>query len=161
MTKAGVIVVSDKCYKNIREDSSGEAIKEVLTSNGYELCDKIIVADEVSMIRKAILSLCRKGAKLIFTTGGTGLSKRDVTPEATKTVIEKTVPGIAEVIRAKSLEKTDRAMLSRGIAGIRGDTLIINLPGSEKAVRESLDIIMNATNHGMDILLGRKTECAR
>lgn len=161
MTKAGIIVVSDKCYANTRQDTAGEAIREILNVKGYDVIDKVVVADEVTMISGAIIALCKRGANLVITTGGTGLSKRDVTPEATKVVLEKEVPGISEAIRAKSMEKTDRAMLSRGISGIRGDALIINLPGSEKAVRESLDIIMNALNHGIEILTGTKTECAR
>lgn len=161
MIKAGIIVVSDKCSRKERIDTSGEAIKEILIADRYDVVDKIIVADEVDLIYKAIVSLSDKDTSLIITTGGTGFSKRDVTPEATKMAIERDVPGISEAIRAKSMEKTDRAMLSRGISGIRNNSLIINLPGSEKAVRESLDIILNAVSHGIAILTGSASECAR
>lgn len=161
MIKAGIIVVSDKCYSGERIDTSGEAIKQILVTKNYQVCEKVVVADEICLISQAIINFCEDNVNLIITTGGTGFSKRDVTPEATKALIEREVPGIAEAIRAKSMEKTDRAMLSRGISGIRNNSLIINLPGSEKAVRESLEVILNAVGHGLEILLGSASECGR
>lgn len=161
MRKVGVIVCSDKCYEGLREDKSGEAISEIVSTFGYAVEEKIIVPDVLDRIKYAIEKFVSSDIALVLTTGGTGFSQRDVTPEATKEVIEKEAPGIAEAIRQKSLEKTDRAMLSRAIAGIKGRTLIINLPGSEKAVRESLEFVMGAINHGLDILLGEMAECGR
>lgn len=161
MMKAGIIVVSDKCACGERVDTSGEAIREILVANNYEVSDKVIVADEICLISQAIINFCDNNVNLIITTGGTGFSKRDVTPEATKAVIEKEASGISEAIRAKSMEKTDRAMLSRGISGIRNNSLIINLAGSEKAVRESLEVVINAVGHGLEILKGSASECAR
>ncbi len=157
--KFGIICVSDRCYKGECEDKSGPAVsdfvKELSSGNEYRL-----VPDEIDMISKAIIDLADGfGADVIFTTGGTGFAPRDITPEATKAVIEKEVPGISEAIRAKSLEITDRAMLSRAISGIRGKTLIINLPGSPKAVKESIGFIIDVLPHAVETLSGNTQSC--
>ena len=155
----GIVTVSDRCYRGECEDKSGpavaECLKELSTKNEYRL-----VPDEKELIANAITELADNiGADVIFTTGGTGFAPRDITPEATGEVIEKEVPGISEAIRAKSLEITDRAMLSRAISGIRGKTLIINLPGSPKAVRESIGVVLPILEHAVETLSGRTQSC--
>lgn len=162
MYKVGIITASDKGSKGEREDVSGAVIRELVTAAGYEVVSLKIVPDEredlsLEMIRLADIV----GVHLILTTGGTGFSKRDVTPEATKSVIEREAPGIAEAIRYNSLQITPKGMLSRGLAGIRGETLIINLPGSPKAVRESLEYILAPVFHGLQILIGDDSECGQ
>ncbi len=157
--KIGIICVSDRCSGGECEDRSGpaiaECVKEISSENSY-----LLVPDEKEMIANAIVSLADEyGADVIFTTGGTGFAPRDVTPEATKSVIEKEVPGISEAIRAKSLEITDRAMLSRAVSGIRGKTLIINLPGSPKAVRESIEVVLPILGHAVETLGGNTQSC--
>ena len=157
--KFGIICVSDRCYKGECEDQSGKAIaecvKDLSTENEYRL-----VPDEKEMISNAIVELCDTfGADVVFTTGGTGFAPRDITPEATLSVIEKQVPGISEAIRAKSLEITNRAMLSRAVSGIRGKTLIINLPGSPKAVRESIEVVLPVLEHAVETLSGNTQNC--
>jgi len=161
MYKVGVITVSDKGYAGEREDLSAPAIIECLDKSLYEVAFVEMVPDERDMIRDKLIELCDKGAALILTTGGTGFSKRDVTPEATMDVAGRNVPGIAEAIRSMSLKYTGRAMLSRAVSVIRDDTLIINLPGSPKAVRECMEFIMDSVGHGLDILLGNDGDCAR
>lgn len=159
--KLGVITASDKGARGEREDKSGEVIIEKLRALA-DLVDYRVVPDEKDEIKKALLELADiKKADLILTTGGTGLGLRDITPEATLEVVEKQVPGIAEAIRSQSYLVTPKAMLSRGIAGIRGQTLIINLPGSPKAVSECLDVILPVLDHGLEVLTGRGGECAR
>ena len=162
MYKVGIITASDKGSKGERVDVSGQVIKEMVTAAGYEVVSLKVVPDEredlsLEMIRLADIV----GVHLILTTGGTGFSKRDVTPEATKSVIEREAPGIAEAIRYNSLQITPKGMLSRGLAGIRGETLIINLPGSPKAVRESLEYILTPVFHGLQILIGDDAECGQ
>lgn len=157
--KFGIICISDRCYKGECEDKSGpaiaECIKELSSGNEYRL-----VPDEKDMISKAITDLADgENCDVILTTGGTGFAPRDVTPEATKAVIEKEVHGISEAIRAKSLEITDRAMLSRAVSGIRGKTLIINLPGSPKAVKESIGFIIGVLPHAVETLSGNTQNC--
>lgn len=162
MFNVGVLTISDKGYKKEREDKSGEVIIQILEDYGYMVKEYDIVPDEFDMIVEKLeyysdnLSL-----DLVLTTGGTGFSKRDVTPEATEKVIEKNANGIAEAIRNFSLSITDRAMLSRAVSGIRKETLIINLPGSPKACIESLEYALDSINHGLEILTGRDFECAR
>ena len=155
----GIITVSDRCFRGECEDKSGPAIAECLK----ELSEKneyLLVPDEKTLIMGAITELAdNRKADVIFTTGGTGFAPRDITPEATKEVIEKEVPGISEAIRAKSLEITDRAMLSRAVSGIRGKTLIINLPGSPKAVRESIDVVLPILEHAVETLSGNTQSC--
>ena len=162
MFSAGIVTASDKCYENAREDLSGMKIKELIVPEGYSAVAYKIVPDEVHMIQEAIIYMCDdKKVDVVFTTGGTGFSQRDVTPEATELVIERKVPGISEAIRSYSMKITPKAMLSRGISGIRNHTLIINLPGSPKAVEESLEIILPVLKHGVEIMKGEAGECGR
>ena len=137
-------------------------VKEILEREGYEVISMDILPDDQVMLAGKLQEIAdSEKAELILTTGGTGFSERDVTPEATEEVIERKVPGIPEAIRAYSMTITKRAMLSRATAGIRGKTLIINLPGSPKAVRESLEYIIDALGHGIEILTGEAGNCAR
>lgn len=162
MKRVAVITASDKGYKGEREDLSGPAVKEIVEAAGYQVVSMDILPDDREMLcaRMAEIADLRL-AELILTTGGTGFSQRDVTPEATEDVIERRVPGIPEAMRAFSLTITKRAMLSRATAGIRKRTLIINLPGSPKAVRESLEVVMDSLGHGIEILTGEAGECGR
>lgn len=157
----GIITLSDKGSKGQREDKSGPAIREVLEADGrFEVIEKLLLSDDREELEKELIRLCdEKKLNLILTTGGTGLSPRDNAPEATLAVADRTVPGIAEYMRARSFEITPKAMLSRGVAVMRGQSLIINLPGSPKAVRENLEFIMPALGHGIDIMLGLDGEC--
>lgn len=158
---AAVLTVSDKGSRGQREDLSGPAIKEVFATIGGQVVDYEIIPDEQAQIEEKLkLWADRHQPDFIFTTGGTGFSLRDVTPEATKAVIEREAPGFAEVMRAKSLEKTPHAMLSRACSGLRGKTIIINLPGSPKAVKENLQVILPALKHGSEILRNLAGECA-
>ena len=142
MIKVGIITASDKGSKGEREDRSGEVIKEMVTAKGWQVIDYVILPDEREQLSQKMKTWCDTGhVDLILTTGGTGFTKRDRTPEATLDIIEKQVPGIPEAMRYHSLQITPRAMLSRSVAGIRQDTLIVNLPGSPKAVRENLESI--------------------
>lgn len=157
----GIITMSDKGAAGKREDKSGPAIREMLENDGrFEIKEQQLLSDDRAALEEALVRLCDKSQlNLILTTGGTGLSPRDNAPEATLAVADRQVPGIAEYMRAKSFEITPKAMLSRGVAVIRRQTLIINLPGSPKAVRENLDFIMPALGHGLDIMLGIDGEC--
>ena len=162
MKRAAIITASDSGYRGEREDLSGPAIKEILEREGYEVISMDILPDDQVMLAGKLQEIAdSEKAELILTTGGTGFSERDVIPEATEEVIERKVPGIPEAIRAYSMTITKRAMLSRATAGIRGKTLIINLPGSLKAVRESLEYIIDALAHGLEILSGEARDCAR
>ena len=162
MKRAAIITASDSGYRGEREDLSGPAIKEILEGEGYEMISMDILPDDQVMLAGKLQEIAdSEKAELILTTGGTGFSERDVTPEATEEVIERKVPGIPEAIRAYSMTITKRAMLSRATAGIRGKTLIVNLPGSPKAVRESLEYIIDALAHGLEILSGEARDCAR
>lgn len=154
-----VLCASDRCSRGECEDKSGPLIAEILKQVA-DVCEYVIVPDEKDKISSSLIHLCDEtGTDIVFTTGGTGFAPRDVTPEATKAVIEKEVPGIPEAIRHKSLEITPKAMLSRATAGIRGKTLIINLPGSPKAVRESLDVVMPVLEHAVETLSGNTQSC--
>lgn len=155
----GIICVSDRCSKGLCEDQSGPLIREMLEAYGTDF-HYLTVSDEKEEIAKALLQLSdEKNADVIFTTGGTGFAPRDVTPEATLSVIEKAVPGIPEAIRYESLKITKNAMLSRAVAGIRGKSLIINLPGSPKAVKESLEILLPVLPHAVKTLSGDTQSC--
>lgn len=158
---AAVVTVSDKGYSGEREDVSGRVIVEFLAENAVETVFKTMVPDEAADIKKALIDACGKNVDLVLTTGGTGFSKRDITPEATMEVIEREASGISEAVRYYSLQITPRAMLSRGVSGIRGESLIVNLPGSPKAVKEALGFILESLKHGMDILKGSAADCAR
>jgi len=159
--KVGILTVSDKGARGEREDRSGPAIRQIMEAAGGEIVRARIVPDEQDEIRAALIDWSDEGLELILTTGGTGFSPRDWTPEATKAVIDRETPGIPEAMRRAGMEKTPMAMLSRATAGIRKRTLIVNLPGSEKAVRESLDAILPALPHGVEILKGTASECAK
>lgn len=162
MYRAGIVTLSDKGAAGEREDKSGAVIKEILESAGYEVVAQSLLPDEGEALKTELIRLSDQvQCDLVLTTGGTGFSRRDVTPEATMAVAERNAPGIAEAIRAYSMTVTKRAMLSRGVSVIRGGTLIINLPGSPKAVRESLEYVLDTLPHGLDILSGRGGECAR
>jgi molybdenum cofactor synthesis domain-containing protein len=160
MYRVGILTASDKGAAGQREDLSAGAIREIISGLGWRVEGYRVVPDDLEAIRGALIDMAdRERLDLILTTGGTGFSPRDVTPEATKSVIHREVPGIPEVMRSVSLKKTSRAMLSRASAGIRNRTLIINLPGSQRAVRECLEAIVDSLPHGMDILTGRGGEC--
>lgn len=160
MFRAAVLVLSDKGSVGEREDISGRLICECLKKHNYLLDDYDILPDNYSSIVDKLKYLCDvKAVNLVITTGGTGFAKRDITPEATAAVAERLVPGISEAIRAYSITKTKRAMLSRGISVLRGNTLIINLPGSPKAVTESMEVFIDIIDHGLGVLTGREGEC--
>ena len=162
MIKVGILTISDKGSRGEREDLSGKVIEEIVKKINGEVKYYQIIPDEKDIIQEELIKAVDKlHLDLILTTGGTGLAKRDVTPDATLEVIEKEVPGISEIIRSESFKKTNRAILSRGVAGIRKESLIINLPGSPKGVRESLEIVLEALPHGIEILKGQATECGR
>lgn len=159
MDKVGIITVSDRSSKGEREDLSGPEIKKWAKANGFDVAVESIVPDELDDIKNELIRLTDMGINLVLTTGGTGFAPRDVTPEATRAVIEKEAPGFAEAMRFRSLEITPHAMLSRAASGIRRNCLIINLPGSPKAVRENLGFIEKAVPHAMDLLRGGVTDC--
>lgn len=162
MFRVGIITASDKGSKGEREDLSGKVIFDILEKKGYTVEKYVVLPDEEDVISREMICMSDElKLDLILTTGGTGFSKRDVTPEATIKVCDKMVPGISEAIRHYSLSITPRAMLSRAVSGIRKDTLIVNLPGSPKAVKEALDYVIDSLYHGLEILTGRADECAR
>jgi molybdenum cofactor synthesis domain-containing protein len=154
-----IVTVSDRCSSQERDDKSGPVIGEML-SGIASIGEYIIVPDEKDKISKELIRLSDEtGSDVIFTTGGTGFAPRDVTPEATKAVLDKETPGISDAIRLRSLEITPRAMLSRAVSGIRGKTLIINLPGSPKAVRESIEVILPVLEHAVETMSGNTQNC--
>jgi molybdenum cofactor synthesis domain-containing protein len=159
--RAAVVTISDKGYRGEREDRSGPALVEALHGVA-SVVQTSIIPDEKDLIQSALCQLADGGeVDVVFTTGGTGFSPRDVTPEATMAVVERVVPGIPEAMRLASMQKTDRAMLSRAAAGIRGKTLIVNLPGSPKAAVECLEVFLPVMQHAVEILRGDAHECAR
>ena len=160
MFTAAVITCSDKGYRGQREDTSGPYIVSHLESIGFNVVDKVIISDDLETIKKQLLHFSDEvKVDLIITTGGTGFSPRDNTPEATKEVVLRDVPGISEMLRFESYKLTKKAYLSRGVSGIRNRTLIINLPGSLKAVKETLSFLDNVFNHGLKILKNVDTDC--
>ena len=165
--RAAIITSSDSGYAGKREDVSGPVIAEMVREAGYEVVWQKVLPDEQAMLEEAMKEICDEGkadehvAELLLTTGGTGFSPRDCMPEATMDIAERMVPGIPEAMRAYSLQFTKRTMLSRAASGIRKRTLIVNLPGSPKAVRECLEYILPQLDHGLKILLGLDGECAR
>lgn len=160
--QAAVITLSDKGARGEREDKSGPAIAERLKANGYDVVEQILIADEPAVLKQQLIRLAdQRQLDLILTTGGTGFSPRDMTPEATIAVATRNAPGIAEAIRAASLRITPHAMLSRAASVIRNKTLIINLPGSPKACMESMDVFMGAIPHAMGLLRNEVQDCAR
>ncbi|SHH84244.1 MogA/MoaB family molybdenum cofactor biosynthesis protein [Clostridium grantii] len=162
MIKTAILTISDKGSKGERTDITGPSIKKLLNQDIFLVEFYKIIPDEIDIIEKELIILSDElNFELILTNGGTGFSQRDVTPEATERVITKKVPGIAEAMRLNSLKITPKAMLSRAISGIRNNTLIVNLPGSPKAATENLEFIMDALPHGIEILNGTASECAR
>ena len=161
MYNVGILILSDKGARGEREDLSGKQIEESL-GQGYKVAYYKMIADEKEQIQKELCHICDEvGVDVVLTSGGTGFSKRDVTPEATLAVIDKVTPGIPEAMRYYGLAKTPKAMLSRAVAGIRKNTLIINLPGSVKGVRESMEAILPALDHALDIISASASECGK
>jgi molybdenum cofactor synthesis domain-containing protein len=161
MLRAAVLTVSDRSSAGLREDSAGPALAEFLRSEGVDVTLTAVVPDEENRIREQLMAWADGGdVDLILTTGGTGVSPRDVTPEATLSVVHRVVPGMAEAMRSKSLQKTPHAMISRAVAGVRGTTLIINLPGSPKGALENLEAVMPAIGHAVSKIQGDPSECA-
>jgi len=160
MYAAAVITVSDKCYAKEREDLGGPVVRGMLEGEGYKIAHAVIVPDEQEQIERELIKCADElDIALVVTTGGTGFSPRDLTPEATTAVCERLTPGIPEAMRSESLKITKRAMLTRQQAGIRGKTLIINLPGSPKAAKENLAAVLEALDHGIEMLRGKKRDC--
>ena len=161
MISAGILTLSDKGARGEREDKSGEEIRRLLTEAEIQVEAYEIIPDNKELISQKLIDwVDKKKLDLILTTGGTGLSPRDLTPEATREVLEKEVPGIAEAIRGEGLKSTPRAMISRGVAGTRGRTIIINLPGAPRAVHTGLSFILPALTHAIEKLKGDPSECA-
>lgn len=161
MYHAAVLTVSDRSFRGERPDAGGPLVAELLKEAGYEVVLTAIVPDERARIEEKLREISDGGTvQLLVTTGGTGFSPRDVTPEATLAVCDRLTPGIPEAMRAASMAVTPRAMLSRAQAGLRGGTLIVNLPGSPKAARENLEAVLPALAHGLEMLSGRPADCA-
>jgi molybdopterin adenylyltransferase len=155
MIKVAILTISDSCSKGQREDISGQTIKDMLADDKFEICEYKIVPDEHQSIKEALINFSDElKADIVFTTGGTGFGPRDVTPETTIEVCQKMVPGLAEAMRSEGLKKTKKAILSRSVAAIRGNTLIINLPGSPKGVKESLEAILDVLPHAVKMMHG-------
>ena len=151
--KAAVVTVSDGVRAGVREDASGDLLAALLEEEGFQV-DRLLVPDEASEIATAVSEAAEGGALLVLTTGGTGFAPRDVTPEATRTVIDREAPGIAEAIRADALARTPHALLSRGVAGLRGGTLVVNLPGSPGGCRDGFAVLLPALHHGLELASG-------
>lgn len=158
--KAAVVTVSDKGAAGEREDRSGAVVREVLEGAGIEVVRTAIVPDDMEGLKALLGELCASGLNLVVTTGGTGLSPRDITPEATLAVIDREVPGMAEAMRAESLKVTPHAMISRAACGLKGSTLVVNLPGSPNGARECLEVVMPALPHALEVAAGEASECA-
>ncbi|MBI2854399.1 MAG: MogA/MoaB family molybdenum cofactor biosynthesis protein [Chloroflexi bacterium] len=161
--RVAILTLSDSGWRGERQhDGSGEAIRERVAQLDAAVVEYALLPDEKDMIAAKLKEWADSGrVDVILTTGGTGLSPRDFTPEATMMVIDRIVPGMAEAMRAESIRKTPRGMLSRGVAGVRGKCLVVNLPGSPKAVRECLDVILPALPHAVEIMRGDARDCAR
>jgi molybdopterin adenylyltransferase len=160
--RAAIITLSDKGSKGERDDESGMVIRDMLGTINAQIAHYAILPDEKDLIVDALTRLSDSGGiDLVLTTGGTGVAPRDVTPEATRVVIDRELPGMAEAMRAESLKKTPHAMISRAVAGIRNRTLIINLPGSPKAVRENLAVVLPALSHAVEKIKGDPSDCAQ
>lgn len=155
MIKTAILTVSDTCSQGNREDASGQTIAEMLAGGEFEVYERKIVPDDLETIAEELRRFSDQASvDIVLTTGGTGLGPRDVTPEATTSVCQRMAPGFGEIMRAEGLKKTPNAILSRGTAGVRNRTLVVNLPGSPKAVRESLEIILDVLPHAVKMMLG-------
>jgi len=153
--RTAILTISDMCSRGKRADTSGQTIEEMLPEDTFEVCEKIIVPDDYETITKTLRWFSDvQDVEVVLTTGGTGLGPRDVTPEATTAVCDRRVPGFAEILRSESYKKTPNAVLSRGVSAMRDKTLIINLPGSPKAVRECMEIILKVLSHAVDMMRG-------
>ena len=153
--KVGLLTVSDRGSKGEYEDRSGPLMANIIADHTpWQVSHRDIVPDEFETIVNTLIAWCEDGVNLLLTSGGTGFSPRDITPEATRRVIERETPGIAEAVRAESLKITKHAMLSRAVAGIRGKTLIINMPGNPKAVKENLDVLLPVLPHALELIVG-------
>ena len=162
MFQAAVLTVSDRSFRGERPDEGGPLVAGLLEGAGFSVVKTAIVPDEQGQIEDALREISDSGmVQLLVTTGGTGFSPRDVTPEATLAVCQRMAPGIPEAMWYASMQVTSRAMLSRAQAGIRGGTLIVNLPGSPKAARENLEAVLPALSHGLEMLSGRPADCAK
>lgn len=153
---AAVLTVSDGVHAGVREDTSGDTLEELLRADGFEVARRV-VSDDLPLIADAITQLIDDGSLLVLTTGGTGFAPRDVTPEATRTVIEREAPGLAEAIRADAIARTPHALLSRGVAGLRRAALVVNLPGSPGGCRDGFAVIRPALRHGLELASGDTT----
>ena len=153
--RTAILTISDMCSRGKRADTSGQTIEEMLPEDTFEVCEKIIIPDDYETITKTLRWFSDvQDVEVVLTTGGTGLGPRDVTPEATTAVCDRRVPGFAEILRSESYKKTPNAVLSRGVSAMRDKTLIINLPGSPKAVRECMEIILKVLPHAVDMMRG-------
>ena len=157
--KAAVLTVSDGVTSGVREDASGDVLEELLAAEGFDVVRQV-VPDERSAISAAIEELAG-GTSLVLTTGGTGFAPRDVTPEATRPLLEREAPGIAEAIRADALARTPHALLSRGVAGLRGSALVVNLPGSTGGCRDGFEVLRPALRHGLELAAGEAASAHR
>jgi molybdenum cofactor biosynthesis protein B len=157
--KAAVLTVSDGVHHGVREDRSGDALEELLRSEGFEVVRRV-VPDEADEIAEAIVQLSGE-ARVVLTTGGTGFAPRDVTPEATRAVLDRDAPGLAEAIRADAVTRTPHALLSRGVAGLRGSTLVVNLPGSTGGCRDGFAVLKPALAHGLELAAGDQSSAHR
>jgi molybdenum cofactor synthesis domain-containing protein len=153
--RTAILTISDMCSQGRREDTSGQTIEEMLHKENFEVCEKTIVPDDYETITKTIKRFSDElKVEIVLTTGGTGLGPRDVTPEATTAVCDRMAPGFSEILRCESYKKTPNAVLSRGVSGMRDNTLVINMPGSPKAVRECMEIILKVLPHAVDMIRG-------
>jgi molybdenum cofactor synthesis domain-containing protein len=160
MITIGILTVSDRSSRGERADSSGPEIRSWAEKQGFHVADERIVPDDIAAIQEAFIAMCRGGMDLVLSSGGTGFGPRDNTPEATKAILDREAPGFAEAMRAGSMKITPNGMLSRGVSGIRGKTIIINMPGSPKAVRESLEMIEKAIPHAVKMMGDTPADCA-
>ena len=153
--RTAILTISDMCSMGKRADTSGQTIEEMLPEDTFEVCQKIIIPDDYETITRTLRQFSdEQNVQVVLTTGGTGLGPRDVTPEATTAVCDRRVPGFAEILRSEGYKKTPNAVLSRGVSGMRDNMLIINLPGSPKAVRECMEIILEVLPHAVDMMRG-------